>query len=58
MTKRDSFQRNYLTVIKNIVKMLSFGLRQCFNPFAMLPVEEDPETELFGHISKDVFRSP
>ena len=38
--------------------MLSFELEQCLHPFAMLSVEEAPETRLFSHISKVVFPSP
>ena len=41
-----------------MVKLLSFRLKQCFNPFVMLSVEGPYEILLFRHLSKDVLKMP
>ena len=40
-----------------MVKVRSFRLQQCFDPFAMFSVEGSSETQLVRHLNNPVFRS-
>ena len=42
----------------NLVKVLSFRLQQCVDPFATLSVSGSSETWLFRHLSNHILRSP
>ena len=44
--------------LKNLVKVRSFRLQQCFNQFLIFSVEGSSKTRLFRHLSNDVFWSP